>query len=414
MKRPTAASLKKVTPENLARLGAERLAEILVGAAQARPELKRRLRMELAAEQGADHLVVEIDRRLATLESSRSRVSWRQRNTFVRDLKGLRDLIAGRLAELDGPAARDRLFQFLQLAPRIRTRVRDADGQVAETFAHAARDLSRLAESADVGFLAGTLAQQVALAPVDWAQWLPLAVDGRPELAEATLRRLSDHPAFAASWLPSLRALADASGNVDAYRATFTPAELATQPVAAEVGARLLAAGRVDEAGEVLQAAPATSGRKGAAPLFAWESAWVEYLERSGQTAAAQAALWASFERTLSVERARAFIARLGGFDDVEAEARAFALAAGRPDFTAGLQFLIDWPALPEAARMILNRRDDAEVAAELAELWAGRLRARFPEAAELLLRKAAAAAFRRRDFATCDRLTAEADSIPL
>lgn len=418
-KRPSAASLKKVTPENLARLGADRLAEILAGVAQARPELKRRLRMELAAEQGADHLIVEIDRRLAALETSRSRVSWRQRGTFVRDLKGLRELIAVRLAELDGPAARDRLFQFLQLAPRLRTRVRDADGQVAETFAQGARDLSRLAQAADVGFLAGTLAQQVALAPGDWAQWLPLAVEGRPELAEATLRRLSDHPAFAASWLPSLRTLADAAGNVDAYRATFTPAELAGQAVAAEVGARLLAAGRVEEAGEVLEAAAASPqvrppGRRAAEPLFACESAWVEYLERSGQSAAAQAALWASFERTLSVDRARAFIARLGGFDDVEAEARAFALAAGHPDFEAGLRFLLDWPALPEAAGMILARRAEAEVAAELAELWAGRLRTRFPEAAELLLRKAAAAAFRRRDLATCDRLTAEADSIGL
>ena len=109
MKSPTVASLKKVTPENLAGLGAERLAAILVAVANTRPELKRRLRMELAAEQGADHLAVEIDRRLATLESSRSRVSWRHRPTFVRDLEGLRVLIAVRLAGLDQTGALDRL-----------------------------------------------------------------------------------------------------------------------------------------------------------------------------------------------------------------------------------------------------------------------------------------------------------------
>ena len=50
MKPPTVASLKKVTPENLARLGAERLAAIVADAADTRPDLKRRLRMELAAE----------------------------------------------------------------------------------------------------------------------------------------------------------------------------------------------------------------------------------------------------------------------------------------------------------------------------------------------------------------------------
>jgi hypothetical protein len=34
--------------------------------------------MELAAEQGGDHLAVEIDRRLAALKISRSKVGWRQ------------------------------------------------------------------------------------------------------------------------------------------------------------------------------------------------------------------------------------------------------------------------------------------------------------------------------------------------
>src|SRR3954470_20452203 len=108
MKRPTPASLKKVTAENLAGLGAERLAEILAGVAAARPELKRRLRMELAAEQGADHLALEIDKRLASLEASRSRVSWRQRASFVRELDVLRGLITNRLATLDSAAALDR------------------------------------------------------------------------------------------------------------------------------------------------------------------------------------------------------------------------------------------------------------------------------------------------------------------
>jgi hypothetical protein len=50
MRRPTVASLKKVTAKNLANLGVERLAEILVAVADKRPRVKRRLRMELAAE----------------------------------------------------------------------------------------------------------------------------------------------------------------------------------------------------------------------------------------------------------------------------------------------------------------------------------------------------------------------------
>jgi hypothetical protein len=70
------------------------------------------------------------------------------------------------------------------------------------------------------------------------------------------------------------------------------------------------------------------------------------------------------------------------------------------------------WPALPEASAMILERPDDVKLEPERAEAWAGKLRRRFPQAAHLLLRRAAAAAFRRREFKLCDRLTEEADAI--
>jgi hypothetical protein len=149
-----------------------------------------------------------------------------------------------------------------------------------------------------------------------------------------------------------------------------------------------------------------------AEPDFDWESVWIDYLDRSGQADAAQAARWASFERTLSADRARDFTSRLTDFQDVEAEARAFAYAASHPDFQRALAFLIAWPALAEAGRLIIARPDDIEVPDDQAELWAAMLRRRQPAAAHLLLRKAAAAAFRRRDFAICDRLTQEADAI--
>ena len=138
MKHPTAASRKKVTPENLAQLGAGRLAAILAEVAESRPDLKRRLRMELAAEQGAEHLLVEIDKRLLAFQTSRSRISWRQRNAFIRELEGLRRLIVERLAELDKGAAADRAFAFLALARPVRTRIRDRDGALAAVVNRAA------------------------------------------------------------------------------------------------------------------------------------------------------------------------------------------------------------------------------------------------------------------------------------
>jgi nitrogen regulatory protein PII len=71
MKQPGKGSQKKVTVENLVGLGAQRMAEILVGVAETRVDLKRRLRMELAAEQGPAALVAEVDKRLGSFETSR-------------------------------------------------------------------------------------------------------------------------------------------------------------------------------------------------------------------------------------------------------------------------------------------------------------------------------------------------------
>jgi hypothetical protein len=417
MKRPTPASLKKVTAENLAGLGAERLATIVAEVAANRPELKRRLRMELAAEQGAEHLALEIDKRLASLETSRSKVSWRQRATFVRDLDGLRGLIAGRLAGLDRAAALSRMWLFMDVARRVGLRVRDRDGSLAAVFERAAGDIgSLLGETVDDRTAEALVAALVAN-PGPWADWLP-AVKPSPDLAAAALRRISQREGATPGWMAVIRQLADAAGDIDAFRSTYTAAALRTPAIAAEIAERLLAAGRVDEAGRVLEAAaPAkASGKlwsgKAAEPDFAWESAWIDYLERSGQGQTAQDARWASFERTLAVERARDFTRRLKDFEDVEAEGRAFDYAAAHADTQRGLQFLMGWPALPEAARLIEARADDLRVSDEQAQAWAAKLRRRYPAAAHLLLRKAAAAAFRRRDFAACDRLTHEADSI--
>jgi hypothetical protein len=258
--------------------------------------------------------------------------------------------------------------------------------------------------------------------PAAWTNWLETVLELAPHgLAGAALRRLSDRPDPTPGWMTLIRRLADAAGEVDAFRSTYTEAALRTPSVAADVGRRLLAAGRVEEAGRLLEAAggplrsarPLLGGRATAAePDYGWETVWIDFLERSRQGEAAQAARWSSFERTLSAARAKDFAARLSDFEDVEAEGRALDYAARHADFQRGLQVLMDWPALPEAACMIKARSDEVLVSAEQAELWAAKLRARHPAAAGLLLRKAAAAALHRRDLAAHQRLAQEADSI--
>jgi hypothetical protein len=418
MKRPTAASLKKVTAENLAGLGAERLAAILISSSEGRPELKRRLKMELAAEQGPEHLVVEIDKRIATLETSRSKVSWRQRATFVRDVDTLRELIAARLGKLDPAEALRRLWPFMALAPRLTGRVKDKDGELDAVFATGAGDIGLLLAGSGDPAGGEALIEAMARSPARWADWLPEVLKHTaPEVAKAALQALGERQGAPPGWVPIIRLLADAAGDADAFHQTFTAEALRSPGIAALVARRLLAGGRVREAGAIL--APArpdfstgVGAGQAAGPGFDWESAWIDYLERAGEAATAQETRWASFERTLSEERAKAFTRRLPDFDDVEAEARAFDHAATHADFRRGLRFLMDWPAMAEAARMIEARAEEVETTVEQAEQWADRLRQRWPRAAHILLRKAAAGALRRRDVVTSARLTQEADAL--
>lgn len=414
MKRPGKGSQTKVTAENLVGLGAERLAAILVGVAETRPDLKRRLRMELAAEQGPSPLAAEIDKRLTAFETSRGKITWRQRPAFLRDLDALRGLIADRLSPLDRSAAIDRMVRFMDAARQAAGRYRERSGELDAVFERAAADLGRLLAPLAAGPAAATLVETLARNPSGWKAWLPaLLTEVPPALAQEALAFMAEQPTGRPGWATLIRQLADRAGAVDVYRSTYTAEALATPAVAADVALRFLAAGHTDDAGTILRsAAPRAPKGKIAAPDFSWETAWIEYLDQSGQGEAAQAVRWESFRRTLSVERARAYIGRLADFDDVEAEAQAFSTAAAHADFAAGLRFLMGWPALGEASRMIEARPDDIQVDPEAAELWAAKLRRRHPRAALLLLRRAAALAFRRRDFKACDRLTAEAETI--
>lgn len=414
MARPSLGAGKKVTPENLAGLGAARLAQILADVAETRVDLKRRLRMELAAQQGAGPLTAEIDKRLNAFETSRGQVGWRQGPAFIRDLDALRDLVAARLAPLDAPAAVDRLWRLMDSAKPLARRYRDRHGELEAVFNRTARDLGNLLATAQGGSGPEKLIKSLAINPAGWPSWLPSLLEAVPrDFAAEALRSMEGTPT-APGRATIIRQLASAAGDIDTYASTYSRDALRSPNVAADLARRYLAAGRPDEAEQALMAAApkAAVWGRGRAVDYDWESAQIDLLEQTGRTDEAQTLRWSSFERTLSAERARAFVKRLSGFDDVEAETRAFEIAAGAADLPAGLRFLLDWPALAEAARMIEARRGDIALDGAEAELWAAKLRRRFPKAALALLRGAAAAAFRRRDFKTCDRLSEEAESL--
>ena len=136
---------KAVTQDNLVGLGAGRLATILVELADDDAEIKRRVRLELAAQDGGDAIAAEVGKRLAALRSARSFVGWQQRRDFVKDLELQRTMIVDRVAESRADLALDLMWRFMELAELVLNRVDDSSGSVGDVFRAACQDLGAIA-----------------------------------------------------------------------------------------------------------------------------------------------------------------------------------------------------------------------------------------------------------------------------
>ena len=142
------ASKKTVTLDNLMALGPERLAAILVELADGDAEVKRRLRLELAAQTGGDTIAAEIGKRITALRSARSFIDWQKRRDFVKDLDLQRAMIVDRVAQTRADLALDLMWRFMDLAEPVLNRVDDSNGSVGDVFRAACEDLGTIAAKA--------------------------------------------------------------------------------------------------------------------------------------------------------------------------------------------------------------------------------------------------------------------------
>lgn len=397
-RRPVAA--KRLNAANLAALGSDRIAELLIEASDSDAILKRRLRLVLAAEAGPEVLGLELDKRLTTIATSRARVSWRKRPDLLRDLTILLRGIVDDLAPADPSAGLERMIGWLDLFRGLTTRVKDQKGEVAAAFEAAAPDLWRIAAKAmqgdDRAF--DHLAEAVARQPLEYARWIATADEAlTPELARGLIEHL-DARTDARGMRTVMRRLADRAGDLDLWLSLASRDERGAPDFAAAIAQRLVASGRIVEAREALEAAltPAASNRLwtfGRSPTEgpprltpAWEAASIAVLDAEGRKDEAQTLRWELFQHELSAPVLRDYLARLPDFDDVEALDRALALAASHADFEKGLGFLMDWPAHREAAAMVEQRRREIHKSLPHRTDWAARLAQRFPAAADLLV----------------------------
>ncbi|MCT0206139.1 DUF6880 family protein [Synechococcus sp. CS-1332] len=381
------ASKRTLNARNLEALGAAALAELLIEVSSGQAVIQRRLRLALAAAEGAGGAAQEVRKRLAAIDRSRTFVGSARRPALLRDLEAQRQAITGPIAAEDPRGACELLLRFLEIAGGVLARCSDSTGVVEGVFERAAEQLGPLAVAAQLA--PETLAEHAAELLLEDSQG---AFDALvPALAEALgdggLQRLEqacrERGARAGSRL--LLQIAVARGDVEGYVGQFSAADLQRRPIAADVARFLLVNGRAAQALEILDGATADNpGRLDGA----WQDSRLDVLEALERPAEAQEMRWQWFCRTLSIPHLRDYLRRLDAFEDVEAEERALRLAEQHPSRLLALEFLAAWGALARAARLVLAQATacDGEAYA-LHSAAAERLSADHPLAATLLLR---------------------------
>jgi hypothetical protein len=375
------APKKAVDLANLEALGAKRLAAILLELGAEDAGIKRRLRLELRAEAGAEAVAADIGKRLTTLRQARSFVDWPKRQALVKDLDLQRRLIVAKVAADRPDLALELLWRFMALAEPVLNRVDDSRGDVGDVFRQACRDLGAVALKASPDPV--RLADRVfeAVTTNDYGEYDRLVEVVLPALEGAGVARLKERLTAALAERPktkrdgfdsragalhrALQDIADHEGDV----AAFIAHEIGRRSPhgAAAIATRLLAAGRADEALVVLkEGAPAEPSTRDLADEWAfsllgagadaWDRAWIAALLATGRRDEAQRFRWARFEAHLDAAHLRAYLKALPEFEDVVAERRALDYALGFPHFTTALSFLIEWREPRYAARLVLER----------------------------------------------------------
>src|SRR5271165_1888786 len=314
----TKSSSAKTTlnAKNLANLGAERLAELLIDLGSGDAAIKRRLRLELAAANGSADVAREVKKRLTTIAKAQSFVEWPKIKQLASDLELQRRAIAEQIAKIDPAEALALMWQFLALANSVLNRCDDSSGAVSTIFRGTVHDLAALAREVKPApdLLAGAVYD--ALLENDYGQYdhlIEATADSLgPEglrLLRAKFAELSKTPVEKAAgkdrkvigWGShaghiyedelqerrrksaiehALKDIAGALGDVDGFIALHDEKARAVPVIATKIAQRLLAAGRVEEAAAAIDAIDHT---RLAWINFEWETARLAILEAQGR-----------------------------------------------------------------------------------------------------------------------------------
>ena len=424
------AKNSKLSPENLELLGVKRLAKLLSDAAQRTPVLNQTLLTELASAGGPKQAAASIRKRLKTIARSKTFINWQNRGVLLGDLQTQLQLIKDHVAEQDPTEASGLLWEFTALANGIFERCDDSSGAVIGVFRNAVQALGEvearaksapqsLANRISDALLGNDYGQSDGLVQVLHAALgaagltcLKTAMrdvlsEEKPEIPQSERKVLGwspqgpfyqddhRHSSRKRSAEMALRDIADAQGDVDAFAASYDAKTRKVPGIAADIAERLLKANRAEEALVALHGAETAGSRSGKnnwldyfQPDLSWENAMIATLVVLGRRKDAQDMRWQCFERHLSVQHLQDHLKNLQDFEDAGAEERALTFVERHEMKEMALWFLVKWPALHHASRLVLRHAgnwdgNSYETLAHAAETLSGR----HPLAATLLLR---------------------------
>ncbi|MEM6942649.1 MAG: DUF6880 family protein [Pseudomonadota bacterium] len=316
------ASKKTLNATNLAALGADRLAALLLEVTKGDAAAKRRLRLELAGEESPAAMAREIGKRLGAIGRATGFVDWQGAKALIADLEIQRRAIVERLAPARPDLAFDLIWRLLTLSNGLYARADDSSGRLQDFFHGLGPDVVAIAEAAkpDPEDLVGRLA--AGLPDDEWGHLSDLIEDLSPLLGPSGLDALKAQLSAQAGdddsrfmLRAALAEIADATGDVDAFIAQQTERSREMPAIAAQIANRLLDADRIDEAWAAIEAA---RKRRPGWASFEWEAARIRVFDALGRPDEAQAFRWECFAQSLDADHLRAYLKRLPDFEDTE------------------------------------------------------------------------------------------------
>lgn len=380
---------KTLNQENLSAIGADALAGLVLRLVEGDASLKRLARQELLAHADPAGLAANARKRFAAIRRAGGYLSESSESALARELFELAVLIETRLAPENPDDAFDLLWSMLQLWHGIYGRVDDYGG---EEINHAMKSIigvvGHLAPRVSTGseFLAERVFETAVGFPGGGLTVAVKALGGT--LGEAGLTRLKElsislmdgelseeeFSRFACPYSPKdknkarnrrddaaktiLKDIADVQGDVDAWIAVYGEYEMTSPGVAEGAARRLINANRAQEAFRIVEESVAKEGCFVSPELRILS---FDCLEALGRIDELRETLWNHFERHLSVDSLRRLLKNLPDFEDEEAleRARKHVLSYGRVH--RALEFCIELPDLPLAARLVEARADELD-----------------------------------------------------